>query len=105
MSLHLCIQEFDSELELLRRTEPTVIPAAHRDYVIGKKTMGITTDAGSIKRRCVALTKARARAWQMQYEPLTTSQLIAELAQLRRTIPEVATETIYGEWARIVCAN
>ena len=102
MSLELFIEEMDAELSVLQRTEATVLPSAHRDYVIGKKTLGLQTDAISRKRRAAALHAARARAMAMQVEPLTIEQMNTELIRLRKSIPAIEHETLFNERASIV---
>lgn len=105
MSVQLFIEAMDDELDILNRTEDTIIPTAHRDYVIGKKTMGLSTDAVSRKHRAAALNAARARACQMQHELLSVEQLNLELIRLRRSLPSVEHEVIHGERASIAAYN
>jgi len=105
MSVQLLIEELDAELSVLHRTEETVLPSAHRDYVIGKKTMGLETNAISRKRRAAALHAARARAMAMQVEPLTIEQMNTELIRLRKSIPAIEHETLFNERASIVAYN
>jgi hypothetical protein len=102
LSVQLFIEELDAELSVLQRTEANVLPSAHRDYVIGKKTMGLETNGPSRKRRAVALNAARQRAESMRLEPLTIEQMNTELIRLRRSLPAVEHEVIHGERAAIV---
>jgi hypothetical protein len=105
MSLQLFIEELDAELDVLNRTEDVVLPTAHRDYVVGKKTMGLSTDAGSRRRRAAALHQARARAVEMQGELLSIESMNAELLRLRKTIPDVTSSVLHNERASIVAYN
>ena len=94
----------DAELSRLNRAEESLIPIAHRDYVIGKKTMGIVTDAPSRRRRATALNLALARAQAMVCEDLTVQELNAEILRLQKSLPEVVQEEIRGQLAAILCA-
>ena len=105
MSLELLIEELAVELSVLQRTEATVLPSTHRDYVIGKKTMGLETDGPSRKRRASAIHTARARAVAMQCELMTVESMNTELIRLRKTIPAIEHEILHGERASIVAYN
>jgi len=105
MSLELFIEELAVELSVLQRTEETIVPTADRNYTTGRKSMGLSTDGPSRRRRAAALHAARARACQMQYEPLSIEQMNTELLRLKKTLPAVEHEVIHNERASIVAYN
>jgi len=105
LSIVVFIEEMDAELSALNKTEAVEFPSAFRNYAIGKKVLGLETDAPARRRRAVALNVARQRATEMQYEPLTIEQMTTELIRLRKTIPAIEHEIIHGERASILVAN
>jgi len=105
MSVQLFITEMDDELDILNRTEETIVPTAHRDYSLVKKVMGLSTDACSRHRRAAALHQARQRARQMQLEELSVEQMNTELLRLKKTLPAVEHEVLHSERASIAAYN
>lgn len=104
-SLELFMLELTAEIDILNRTEDVVLPSAYPDFEIGKKVIGLETDAPSRKRRAAALHAARRRAVEMQSEPLTIAQMNTELIRLRKMIPSIENQTIFNERASIVAYN
>lgn len=103
LSLCMFIEEIDSELWRLRRMEPTIVPNGRdRDYVRMKKTVRFQTNAGSIKRRVVALLTARERAIGMLTENMTVQDIIGEVYRLRQAFPEIIDEDTRGSHAAMV---
>jgi len=104
MSVQLFIEELAVELSVLHRIEDTSIPTAHRDYIVGKKTMGLSTDAVSRKHRAAALNAARQRAMAMQLQELSIEQINAGIIALRKSIPAIEQQTIFTERTAILAA-
>lgn len=101
-TLELFLNELTGELERLRHTESFSTPEMKRDYTLVTKHLVLHSNGPSIQRRVRAICAAQEQARQLQYESLTTSELIAELAHLRAAIPDIETEEIAGHRAAVL---